>query len=161
MRDNKEGSGKAKRSITISLTGDAPKLDRLLVILEEVLHRFSDSDAPPRNQAPADGVDNDGARQALWTRLTPDQRSLLKFAWRHECTGLTYSAISSYSEFPIGLQIDSPGTFGGRKMSDKSIRKCCEALFEEELLVRASRRGAISLSPLAHDLIGWAKTQGK
>ncbi len=124
-----------------------PDLQRLASVLEQLVERDS---REALVSAPSDQV---LALRSLWTSLSPAQRAILRFVARHENAGLTYLSISLALELPA-----LPGSGGrtsptSRPISDKTVRRHCERLFSENLLVRCGERGPIQLDARGHDLL--------
>jgi hypothetical protein len=130
----------------------------MLQLLEDILKSVrasGDYEAPSTTSTIVSSNANPDL-DALWKRLTPDERAVLLFAWRHESTGLTYSAIAEHSVFWMTGRLPS-----GVNKSDKTIRKCARALFANGLLTRDGPRSGIHLTPLGHDLVAYGKTHDK
>lgn len=89
--------------------------------------------------------------QSLWTTLSPAQRAILRFVARFENTTLTYASIAAGLELPtLSARRSVPSA---RPISDKTVRKHCERLFTEHLLVRSGERGPIQLSEEGHAVV--------
>lgn len=119
----------------------------------------SQSDAAHQTPEIDDTGKPEDEHRSLWASLTPTQRHLLGFVWRHEDTDLTYLSIARSLELPSLPGVGRSGLSHERTLSDKTIRKVCKGLFDARLLVREGERGAVRLTPSGHALVLWSKAQ--
>lgn len=116
--------------------------------LATVLERLVSAATPPLQ-----GAQSVASQRTLWNELTPAQRAILRFVSRYENTSLTYLSISQALELPALPGSGGRNSSTSRPISDKTVRKHCERLFIDGLLVRLGERGPIQLGDKGCDLL--------